>query len=98
MNSALSEFEKDHGEPQLTYKGSTVSCIPSTENRSMPLEIDGFELQVDLTLIVRKAVLPTKPQNHDPLRYGSKDYKILRVGEPASGSHWEIGLKDPNLP
>ena len=96
LDSALSAFEKDHDDPSFTYKGESLSCIPSNESNSMPLQVDGFLIEIDLTLIVRKAVLPEKPIAGKKLTYNGKEYRIARVTEPAAGSHWEIAFKDAN--
>lgn len=96
LDSALGNFEKDHGTPTFTLDGLDYRCVPSTERTTMPLEVEGFMLEVDLTLIVRKSMLSNKPATGKTLTFKGKTYRIERVSEPASGSHWEIAIKDPD--
>lgn len=96
IDSALSEFESDHDSPKITYKGNELVCVPANANTAIPLEVDGFTVEVDLVLIVRKNTLATKPIAGEHFDYNGGQYRIVRVTEPAVGSHWEVSAKDIN--
>jgi hypothetical protein len=96
LNRAQTELESNLGSPTFTYASTHYLCTPSTLRRGNVLVIGGKEIEVALTLIVRKTLLATAPAIGKTLVFDSITYRVVNVLTAAGGSHFEIDLASPH--
>lgn len=56
---ALRRLEARLNTPTFVWKGHTIPCVPSSQRVGAQIDLGGYVYTVSLTIIVRKAVMPT---------------------------------------
>lgn len=96
IHASQRKLETLLGSPTFSVGDASFLCVPSTLNAGNQLEIGGLLETIELTLIVRKDILPTRPATGSKLTHGGTEYRVLTVNEPAGGTTWEINVGSKN--
>lgn len=96
IHASQRKLETLLGSPLLTIGEASYLCVPSTLNAGNQLEIGGLLETIDLTLIVRKDIMPSRPATGSKLTHSGTEYRVLTVNEPAGGTTWEINVGSKN--
>ncbi len=96
ISEMLEVLEGEMAVASLTYASVTYPCSASTEKRGTVIVVGGEQVEIQMTLFVRRTAMATAPRTGRTLTYNALSYRILEVGTPQPGSHWEIDVGDVN--
>jgi len=96
---ALCDLEELLGAPTFSFVGITLPCATSSIHRNTMIDWGGRVVTIRFSLIVRRTVadkLPGPLVDGKTILFDGIEYRIARVGTPATGSHLHLDLIDPN--
>jgi hypothetical protein len=106
LEPALEEMEEDLDYPTFVWRGLKFRCIPNTLLRGTTVVLGGYQVEITLSLIVRKEELGTAaPSAGQVITYpdsvpvadpSARLYRIASVGDPSSHAHVSLNLTDSN--
>lgn len=86
------------GAPTFSIGGVSFGCVPSNLMRGTSVALGGYDVEVQLTLIVRVAALGSTSVKTGTTQivYAGKTYKVAKIRRPAGGATYELDLVDVN--
>jgi hypothetical protein len=92
---ALEEIESELSQT-FTWQGTDYPCIIGQRAETKALELDGFALGADLTLVVRLAALPATPATQQTVIVNGRTLRIETVTHAPDSKFVVLALVDPN--
>jgi hypothetical protein len=90
------EVEAAQGNLVFTWAGANYPCTVNQTAASQMLDVGGFQLHSDLTLLVRTDVLPAVgPKEKQTLTFAGRSYRIDRVLVTHGGNITSLACNDP---
>lgn len=77
---SLKETEKNLGSPTFNFAGNNYPCVQNEARSSKILDLGGNAISCDLTLFVRKDVLPSPaPREKQTLVFNGRKFRIDKI-------------------
>lgn len=93
--------ERDGG-AKVTWAGVEYPCASGQSLAGKGLDVDGFALTDDLTIVLRREILPSIPQAQQTVSYNrggtgtAKTYRIASVTTTPGDAFVQLSLVDPS--
>lgn len=76
----LRELERLTGRKVFRWNGNNYQCVGNTSESMKDLGVGGWEIELDLSIFVRRQLLPTPgPKEKQSLSFDGKNYRIANV-------------------
>ena len=98
LNGVL-QMEAMLSNPQIIWKGESVTCIPSTLNTNVKTSDTGFNENVDFRFTIRLNQFATGiyPQLNDYLTYNGNNLLIIEIKQTPHNLFWVYVCKIPSI-